>query len=88
MCNNTDTYKQTPVGLIPSDWEVKRLGDIVDEKRPTTRKTRVMAKHHHLVRVDYEVKKYVSAAIEQQIFQYPASSPNFIAGKRFNDCSY
>ncbi len=43
-------------------------GMIVDEKRPTTRKTRVMAKHHHLVRVDYEVKKYVSAAIEQQIF--------------------
>ena len=27
---------------------------IVDKARPTTRKTRVMAKHHHLVRVDYE----------------------------------
>lgn len=48
---------------------IKWDGMITDEKRPTTRKTRVMAQHHHLVRVDYEVKKYVSAAIEQQLLQ-------------------
>lgn len=30
---------------------------VVDPSRPTTRKTRVMAKHHHLVRVDYEVRQ-------------------------------
>ncbi len=33
---------------------------IVDKGRPTTRKTRVMAKHHHLVRVDHELRKYLS----------------------------
>jgi type I restriction enzyme, S subunit len=26
---NTDTYKQTPIGLIPIDWEVKKLGDVI-----------------------------------------------------------
>jgi type I restriction enzyme S subunit len=25
---NTTTYKQTPIGLIPTDWEVKKLGEI------------------------------------------------------------
>jgi rfaE bifunctional protein kinase chain/domain len=40
---------------------------IVDKSRPTTRKTRVMAKHHHLVRVDYELKKYLSEESESQL---------------------
>ncbi|MCX8480521.1 MAG: restriction endonuclease subunit S [Sediminibacterium sp.] len=25
---NTSTYKQTPIGLIPTDWEVKKMGEI------------------------------------------------------------
>ncbi|MGZ3775564.1 MAG: D-glycero-beta-D-manno-heptose-7-phosphate kinase [Pseudobdellovibrionaceae bacterium] len=40
---------------------------IVDRSRPTTRKTRVMAKHHHLVRVDYELRKYLSPEAEAQL---------------------
>lgn len=40
---------------------------IVDEARPTTRKTRVMAQHHHLVRVDYELTKYLSSEMEQKL---------------------
>ncbi|WP_374029701.1 D-glycero-beta-D-manno-heptose-7-phosphate kinase [Bdellovibrio bacteriovorus] len=40
---------------------------IVDKARPTTRKTRVMAKHHHLVRVDYELKKYLSEEAESRL---------------------
>lgn len=42
---------------------------IVDEKRPTTRKTRVMTGHHHLVRVDYEVRRNLPAETEAQILQ-------------------
>lgn len=42
---------------------------IVDEKRPTTRKTRVMTGHHHLVRVDYEVRKNLSAETEDKILK-------------------
>jgi rfaE bifunctional protein kinase chain/domain len=40
---------------------------ILDSSRPTTRKTRVMAKHHHLVRVDYENRKFIASEIENKI---------------------
>ena len=42
---------------------------IVDENRPTTRKTRVMAKHHHLVRVDHETRKFLSPETEQKVLK-------------------
>lgn len=42
---------------------------VVDRARPTTRKTRVMAKHHHLVRVDREVRKFLSASTEEKIYK-------------------
>jgi len=42
---------------------------IEDEHRPTTRKTRIMAKHHHLVRVDYELRQFISSAIREQVLQ-------------------
>jgi D-glycero-beta-D-manno-heptose-7-phosphate kinase len=41
---------------------------IMDSKRPTTRKTRVMAKHHHLVRVDREIRSFLSAETEAKVF--------------------
>ncbi|MBX2988724.1 MAG: D-glycero-beta-D-manno-heptose-7-phosphate kinase [Bdellovibrionaceae bacterium] len=44
-------------------------GMIVDGQRPTTRKTRVMAQHHHLVRVDYELTKYLSPETEARVLQ-------------------
>lgn len=40
---------------------------IVDETRPTTRKTRIMAKHHHLVRVDYEIRQLIDDKIKSEI---------------------
>lgn len=42
---------------------------IIDSSRPTTRKTRVMAKHHHIVRVDHELRRYLSAETERKIFE-------------------
>lgn len=42
---------------------------VVDKNRPTTRKTRVMTGHHHMVRVDYEVKRYLSAETEKKVLQ-------------------
>jgi rfaE bifunctional protein kinase chain/domain len=47
---------------------------IVDNSRPTTRKTRVMAKHHHLVRVDYELRKYLSSETENRIVETVAKN--------------
>lgn len=42
---------------------------IVDSSRPTTRKLRVMSGHHHIVRVDYEHKKYISADVEKRLVE-------------------
>lgn len=42
---------------------------VKDRERPTTRKTRVMAKHHHLVRVDFETRKFISAQTEKAILE-------------------
>lgn len=40
---------------------------IVDRSRPTTRKLRVMSGPHHIVRVDYEHKQYLSEAVEGEL---------------------
>jgi rfaE bifunctional protein kinase chain/domain len=40
---------------------------IVDSSRPTTRKLRVMSGPHHIVRVDFEKKQYLSQAVENQL---------------------
>lgn len=41
---------------------------IADQHRPTTRKARIMAHHHHLVRVDYESRRFVSPETEGKVF--------------------
>ncbi|MBK9293123.1 MAG: D-glycero-beta-D-manno-heptose-7-phosphate kinase [Oligoflexia bacterium] len=40
---------------------------IVDSARPTTKKLRVMAAQHHIVRVDFERKKYLTPEIEKKL---------------------
>jgi len=42
---------------------------VSDSTRPTTRKMRIMAGPHHIVRVDYELKKYLSEATEAKLLQ-------------------
>lgn len=42
---------------------------ITDKNRPTTRKTRVMAQHHHLVRVDYEIQHYLAPETEVRLLE-------------------
>ena len=42
---------------------------VVDSSRPTTRKLRVMSGPHHIVRVDYEQKKYLSAEVEARLVE-------------------
>ncbi len=41
---------------------------IVDETRPTTRKLRIMAGQHHVVRVDFERKKFLSPDVQEKLF--------------------
>ena len=40
---------------------------VEDSGRPTTRKLRVLAGHHHVVRIDFERKKFLSPTVEDQI---------------------
>jgi rfaE bifunctional protein kinase chain/domain len=42
---------------------------IVDDRRPTTRKTRIMAKHHHLVRVDHEMSQFLDDKVREQLIR-------------------
>ncbi|MFA6455259.1 MAG: D-glycero-beta-D-manno-heptose-7-phosphate kinase [Bacteroidota bacterium] len=43
-------------------------GIITDESRPTTVKTRVIAHHQHVVRIDHEEKRDVSSAVQEKIY--------------------
>jgi D-glycero-beta-D-manno-heptose-7-phosphate kinase len=40
---------------------------IVDEERPTTRKLRVIAGQHHIVRVDFERKKFITDLVASRL---------------------
>lgn len=42
---------------------------IVDSTRPTTRKLRVMVANHHIVRVDYEHRKFLSKETEDRVIE-------------------
>ncbi|HEY8270773.1 MAG TPA: D-glycero-beta-D-manno-heptose-7-phosphate kinase [Pseudobdellovibrionaceae bacterium] len=42
---------------------------IYSDRRPTTRKMRIMTGAHHIVRVDYEMRKYLSAETEDKVLQ-------------------
>lgn len=42
---------------------------ITDNSRPTTKKLRVMSEHHHVVRVDFEQKKFLKADIEKKVLE-------------------
>jgi len=42
---------------------------VVDSDRPTTRKLRVMVQNHHIVRVDYEHRKFLSRSVEDAVLE-------------------
>lgn len=42
-------------------------GIVVDDDRPTTIKTRVIAHHQHVVRIDHEVKEEISENLQERI---------------------
>ena len=45
-------------------------GVIVDDSRPTTTKTRVIADHQHVVRIDKESKQYLNKEILHKVYNY------------------
>ena len=71
-----------PIGVIGNDNDGREFnslmkeaninpeGIIVDEKRPTTAKTRVIADNHHIVRIDRESKNYIAEDTENKIIDF------------------
>ena len=45
-------------------------GILIDEERPTTAKTRVIADDQHVVRIDKESKEYLGKKIQAKVFEY------------------
>lgn len=59
---------------------IESSGIIIDDSRPTTAKTRVIAVKQHIVRIDQEKKEYVNSSIEKKILDYVLEhSDNFDA---------
>lgn len=54
---------------IVQDQGFPTSGIIVDESRPTTLKTRVIAHNQHVVRIDHEVKTEISEDVQQKILK-------------------
>ncbi len=71
-----------PVGVIGYDNDgtiftslinelnIKPDGIFIDETRPTTSKTRVIAQAQHVVRIDKESKEYLSRKMQSEIYSY------------------
>jgi len=69
------------VGLVGDDAAAKDLGQllkangvseqnlVVSPNRPTTRKVRVMSGQHHIVRVDYEERQFLSPSLEAEFLE-------------------
>ncbi len=52
------------------DNNIEAEGLIVDESRPTTSKTRVIAHDQHVVRIDKESKEYLNEEIQKKLLNY------------------
>jgi rfaE bifunctional protein kinase chain/domain len=48
-------------------------GIIIDDERPTTTKTRVIANNQHVVRIDKESKAYINGNVQKKLLEYVKS---------------
>lgn len=74
-----DTYGQIFSSLL-KERNISAEGIIVDNERPTTTKTRVIANSQHVVRIDKESKSYISGKIEEKISIFLAKTIDSLDG--------
>ena len=55
-------------------------GIIIDDKRPTTTKTRVIANNQHVVRIDKESKSFINGKVEEKILVHIAKNLDNLDG--------
>jgi rfaE bifunctional protein kinase chain/domain len=63
-----------------TDSKISADGILIDESRPTTTKTRVIADSQHVVRIDKESKEYLNSKMEGEIFDYVKKNINGLDG--------
>ncbi|MGE5399759.1 MAG: D-glycero-beta-D-manno-heptose-7-phosphate kinase [Ignavibacteriales bacterium] len=61
-------------GSLMEESGITSAGIIIDDTRPTTAKTRVIAQNQHIVRIDQEKKEYISKNIEDKILDFVRSN--------------
>ena len=55
---------------LAEDAKINLSGLTIDESRPTTAKTRVIAHNQHVVRIDKESKKYLSSEVQEKLLKF------------------
>jgi rfaE bifunctional protein kinase chain/domain len=74
-----DTYGQIFSSLL-KERNISAEGIIIDNERPTTTKTRVIANSQHVVRIDKESKAYIKSNIEEKISIFLANAIDSLDG--------
>jgi len=74
-----DNYGNIFTSLL-NDSGLNNEGIIVDDSRPTTTKTRVIADSQHVVRIDKESKEYLNADVESKLYNYLVKVINDLDG--------
>ena len=74
-----DTYGSIFSSLI-KEKNIENDGIIIDNERPTTTKTRVIANNQHVVRIDKESKAYINHKIESKILAHIENLINKLDG--------
>ena len=64
-----DNYGTIFKSLV-AEASISEKGIIIDEERPTTAKTRVIADSQHVVRIDKESKDYLGKKIQSKVVEY------------------
>ena len=64
-----DNYGNIFTSLI-KEAGIEHEGILIDENRPTTAKTRVIAQNQHVVRIDKESKHYIDPQLREELFIY------------------
>lgn len=74
-----DNYGTIFTSLL-NDFNIMNDGIVIDESRPTTTKTRVIADNQHVVRIDKESKKYVDKKIAKKMYDFIENQINELDG--------
>ncbi len=73
--NNGIIFKE-----LMSESKIDNSGIIIDNNRPTTTKTRVIANNQHVVRVDQENKNAIQNSVEDKILDFVKNNKNSLDG--------